>query len=100
MRRKSSLIQHLKIHQEDNLYYFGHLRKYEAKQLMDAVIQNYSIDLSHQLQEKESKDLADQIIVNSSIAFRKYQLFTYAIFCLIGSISTVPLCVILSFLLK
>ena len=80
----------------DNLYYFGHLRKYSSNQLLDSINQNYLSNKVSQPYGKESQDLAAQITVNAEIAFRKYQLFTYATYCLVTSIIIIPMSILFS----
>jgi hypothetical protein len=93
---RSNSFQVMKPQVEDNLYYFGHLRKYNSATLLDSVNQDYLNGAASVPYGKEAQDLASQIVVNSSIAFRKYQLFTYASYCLVTAIATVPAFVLLS----
>ena len=75
---------------DDNFYYFGHLKKYGAVELLDAVNRLYLNGTISTPYGKEPHDLATQIILNSGIAFRKYRLFTYSLYFLICSILSVP----------
>jgi hypothetical protein len=84
---------------EDNLYYFDHLKKYTSNELLE-VINNYYFDGSIQLPyTKEHRDLASQITVNSSIASLKFQIFTYSLYFLITSIAIVPLTIFVALVL-
>jgi Family of unknown function (DUF5706) len=87
---RSNSFQAMKPQVEDNLYYFGHLRKYNSATLLDSVNQGYLNGAASLPYGKEAQDLASQIVVNASIAFRKYQFFTYGAYCLVISILIVP----------
>lgn len=78
----------------DNLYYFGHLRKYKARELLDSVNNFYFEQKIQSPYSKECVDLAEQVTVNSEITFFKFQLFTRAVYCLIASIIVIPLIVL------
>jgi hypothetical protein len=88
--------QAMKPQVDDNLYYFGHLRKYNSVTLLDSVNQGYLNGAASLPYGKEAQDLADQIVANSSIAFRKYQFFTYGAYCLAISILIVPISILFS----
>jgi hypothetical protein len=88
--------QAMKPQVEDNLYYFGHLRKYNSVTLLDSVNQGYLNGAASLPYGKEAQDLASQIVVNSSIAFRKYQLFTYAAYLLTAAITVLPTFILIS----
>jgi hypothetical protein len=80
----------------DNLYYFGHLQKYSSDSLLNAISQNYLGNKFSPPYPKEAQDLASQITINSAIAFRKYKLFTYSAYCLVASITALPLTILFS----
>jgi Family of unknown function (DUF5706) len=84
---------------KDNLYYFGHLQKYSPDGLLDAISQNYLGNNGSQPYPKEAQDLASQITINSAIAFRKYEIFTYSVYCLVGAIIVTPLIIMVSLVL-
>jgi hypothetical protein len=80
----------------DNLYYYGHLKKYNAQTLSNAINTSYLNGGIAQPYGKESQDLATQITINAEIAFRKYRYFTCAAYCLSASIIVVPAFALLS----
>ncbi|AFZ25437.1 hypothetical protein Cylst_3282 [Cylindrospermum stagnale PCC 7417] len=83
---------------QDNLYYFGHLRKYDSTQLLDALNEHYFEGKLNKnpAYKKEYRDIAGQITINAEIAFLKFQVFTYAIYILIASILVIPCSVLTS----
>jgi len=84
---------------DDNFYYFGHLKKYSPDELLDALDRLYLNGRVQPPFSKECKDLAAQVAVNSEIAFLKFQLFTYALYFLISSIAIIPLIIFLKLLI-
>lgn len=58
----------------DNFYFFMDLRKYKAYELIDSLNRLYFNHKITNLSEKEYIDIANQIIVNSEIAFMKFKL--------------------------
>jgi hypothetical protein len=93
---KSRLYKPIRPQVSDNLYYFGHLKNYDSESLLNSINQDYlagSIVLPY---NKESKDLATQIIVNSDLAFRKYRLFSFSVYILLAAIGIVPIVILLS----
>ena len=84
---------------DDNLYYFGHLRKYGAVELLDTVNRLYLNGTVATPYGKEARDIATQITSNAGIAFRKYKFFTYSLYFLIFSILSVPVLVLLNLLI-
>lgn len=80
----------------DNFYYFGHLQKYNSKELLDALSQYYFDNKLTMPYKKEYEDLASQITINSKITFLKFKVFTYALYVLIISIIGIPFSVIVS----
>ena len=87
---RSRKFQSLAPNPNDNFYYFGHLRKYDSNSLLGALNTGYLNGSVSQPYSKEARDLASQIIVNSTIAFRKYRLFTSSAYCLVLAILVVP----------
>jgi hypothetical protein len=81
---------------EDNLYFFGHLRKYKTLQLLDRLDACYLDNATPKPYSKEAQDLALQVIINSEVAFEKFQVFTCAIYTLIVAILFIPLFVLIS----
>lgn len=82
----------------DNLYYFGDLQKYSSAELLEALNKQYVNNSAILPYGKESNDIAIQIIINSSIASMKFYLFTYALYFLIISIVTVPITMLINFI--
>jgi hypothetical protein len=80
----------------DNLYYFGDLQKYEAIELLETLNRHYCNNLAVTPYGKECCDLAVQITINSRIASLKFQMFSYSLYCLIVSIVSVPIVIIIS----
>ena len=63
----------------DNLYYFGHLRKYAPAHLAAAVARLYADETHYDAGEHRSHtDLAAQIVANSRITVAKLRLFALA----------------------
>lgn len=83
---------------DDNFYYFGHLRKYNADELLTAINKLYFSKKINTPYEKECKDIATQITVNAEIAFMKFRLFTYSSYLLILSIIVIPIILLAGFL--
>jgi hypothetical protein len=80
----------------DNLYYFGHLQKYQADELLEALNRLYYAVQTNTPPKKEDLDIANQITINSEIAFLKFKIFTFALYFLIFSIITIPICMLIS----
>ena len=59
----------------DNLYFFGHLYKYQAPELIEAINRLYLGNVITNIQKKEYTDLANQIVINSEIGYLKYTIF-------------------------
>ncbi|RSL32673.1 hypothetical protein D7Z54_14585 [Salibacterium salarium] len=66
------------ISNNDNLHYFNHLSKYTPEQLIDAMSLQYYEDAFGDLKNKYNIDLANQIVINSNIAVRKFKHFKCA----------------------
>lgn len=81
----------------DNLYYYGHLLKYKDEELLEAFNQLYFVNKINKPYNKEYLDLANQIIINSEIAFLKFKMFTFSLWFLIASILIIPI-IVLSYL--
>jgi hypothetical protein len=63
----------------DNLYYYGHLAKYEPAALVETIAREYiRVDLTDEIYPRSRLDLAAQIVINSRIAMDKLQLFGIA----------------------
>ncbi len=83
---------------EDNLYFYGHLKKYQAEELLDRLNQTYlSNSPVSQPYSKEAKDLAVQVTINSGIAFIKFEIFRYAVYTLAAAIISVPVFILITF---
>ena len=74
----------------DNLWYFAHLQKYNAIELLEAMNKLYFENQLSVPYKKEYEDIAAQITINAEIAFLKFQIFTYAVYVLIASILVIP----------
>ncbi|NJK53198.1 MAG: hypothetical protein HC849_16920 [Oscillatoriales cyanobacterium RU_3_3] len=84
---------------DDNFYYFGHLRKYTPDELLGAINKLYLGDIIQLPYEKECRDIAAQITVNSEIAFLKFRFFTYSSYLLALSIGAIPIIVLVHLIL-
>lgn len=84
----------------DNFYYFGHLVKYHASELLDALNRLYLDNKVSLPYKKEYLDLASQITINSEIAFLKFKLFFISLWILIIAVISVPICLLISFILS
>ena len=83
----------------DNFYFFGHLYKYQEPKLIDAINRLYLRGKIQDLQNKKYADLANQIIVNSEIAYLKFKIFSWALYFLIGSIFSIPICIVVNLII-
>jgi hypothetical protein len=79
----------------DNLYFYGSLRKYNSSELLDAFNLHYFENKVPKPYGKECLDLANQIIVNSDIAFSKFNFFKKGVYSLIAAILVIPTSVLL-----
>lgn len=95
-KSKPKVNSHLKISDNDNFYYFGHLLKYQPIELMDAINRLYFEGKISNSKKKEYLDLSTQIILNSEIAYLKFRIFSFSLYLLIISIISVPLCLFFS----
>ncbi|WP_416669306.1 Pycsar system effector family protein [Egbenema bharatensis] len=83
---------------KDNLYFYGHLYKFNKDELLDALNRLYLEGLTKNLDKKEYGDLADQIIINSEIAYMKFKFFTWASYFLIAALLCTPFSMLIGFL--
>ncbi|MBD2511818.1 hypothetical protein H6G91_32035 [Nostoc muscorum FACHB-395] len=74
----------------DNFWFFGHLQKYNAIELLEVLNKYYFTNKLNLPYKKEHEDIAAQITINAEIAFLKFQVFTYAVYVLIASILVLP----------
>ena len=65
---------------DDNLYFFGHVAKYDPATLAVAIATRYDRVPEPVLHEVHT-DLAAQLIVNARIAMQKLRLFRWSVFC-------------------
>lgn len=84
----------------DNLYFFGHLQKYNSDKLLDSLNRYYFENKITNLDRREYIDLADQIIINAQITSSKLKLFTYGVYILIFSILAIPLSILISLIIS
>lgn len=68
----------------DNLLYFGHLKKYNAKTLIEAVTERVTPTTNQGCQI--DNDYAEQIITNSRITDAKMRHFIFSAYCTFGVI--------------
>lgn len=98
-RSKPKVNHKLKINDNDNFYYYGHLFKYQPIELINAFNRLYFEGKIKNIQKKEFFDLSNQIIVNSEIAYLKFKIFAFALYLLILSIFSIPICLIISLII-
>lgn len=83
-------ISHLyskKISVNDNLVYYGHICKYPTEKYVIALYSNFeNRNISYAECPKYEKQLAEQIVINSRIAMKKYYLFDLSVGILVISI--------------
>ncbi|MEH1846939.1 MAG: hypothetical protein V7L25_18575 [Nostoc sp.] len=96
VQTKAARNSNIELKNTDNLYYFGHLYKYNSTQLLDMLNKYYFEENLSIPYKKEYKDIASQITINSEITFLKLQVFTYALYVLIASIIVIPFSIIIS----
>lgn len=80
----------------DNLYFFGHLYKYQEAELIDAINRLYLESTIENTRKKEYADLANQIITNSEISHLKLKIFLWSFYFFISSILSIPICIAIS----
>jgi hypothetical protein len=68
----------------DNLYYYGHLAKFQTTELIEKVRELHEIKPGEGT--RGERDLASQIIVNSRITRSKMHLFAWAARCLLAGV--------------
>ena len=88
------------IRDDDNLYYFGCLYKYQAHELVDAINRLYLESSIQNARKKEYLDLASQVSVNSEIAYLKFKIFSWALYTLILSLLSIPIVMIISLIFR
>lgn len=98
-RSKPNVNNKLKTNDNDNFYYYGHLLKYKPIELVNAFNRLYFEGKINNIQNKEFFDLSNQIIVNSEITYLKFKIFSFALYLLILSIFSIPICLIFSLII-
>lgn len=96
MRGKPSKNPSKRLDQNDNLYYFGHLQKYQPIELLEALNKYYFEGKIQTPYKKEYEDLTCQITINSEITSLKLKFFNFALYFLIASIFAIPISIITS----
>jgi len=66
---------------EDNLLFYEHIRKYSHKDYSDAISKYFGVDVKGQ---KNLEDLCAQIVENSKIAAKKFNIFKVTVFLMIA----------------
>ncbi|MFT4804613.1 MAG: hypothetical protein ACI9YE_001818 [Psychroserpens sp.] len=85
------------IDENDNLQYFAHIAKYTPSTYLSKLISSLSI--TSPVINNYQKNQADQIITNSVIAVRKYNLFKKAIWLTLTAVTT-PLFALVIYYIK
>jgi hypothetical protein len=83
------LITSKKPSDSDNLLFFGHAAKYNSESYLEKLFS--STENPEKSFTTYEKYYAEQIIVNSIIALRKFRLFTFAIWLSVGAVMTLLL---------
>lgn len=65
-------------HPADNLFYFGHIAKYSARQLIESMVERYLPDVDLEMKQVYL-DLAAQVTINARITMWKLRLFNIAV---------------------
>lgn len=93
--RQNKALKEKAIDENDNLYFWEDIKKYEVEEYLKKVQKNLCITGSKSAGAGEKttydrleKDLASQIIINSRITSRKYKYFEFALILAIGGIFT------------
>lgn len=60
---------------DDNLFFFGHIADYSAKEYVEALYQAVGLQAQN---KKLEIDLAGQVVINARIGMKKYRFFTVA----------------------
>lgn len=64
----------------DNLYYYGHLARYQPRPLVDEIVRRHLGGAVNQIDDGHLH-LAAQIITNARITLRKLRIFSYSVVC-------------------
>jgi len=67
-----------KLHETDNLFFYGDIYKYSISELEKAYNKNYNVDINNSI----NKDLINQILNNSEIALYKFNCFKVSSICI------------------
>ncbi|MDM8522214.1 DUF5706 domain-containing protein [Desulfococcaceae bacterium HSG8] len=76
------------IRPSDNLLFFADIHKYDEKAYLDALSEAVLNEEREEPYTRTEKFYANQIIVNSGIAMRKYVLFNAALWCTVAAVIT------------
>lgn len=74
-----------------NLLFFGDLRKVPLEAAGAELSERYGPAAGRSITDNFVEDIAVQIVVNSRIAYRKFQLFDWAASCVIGAFAVMTL---------
>lgn len=98
LKSKPSNKNNIHLKETDNFYYFQDLRKYKAYELIESLNKLYFNSKITNLDTKEYIDIANQIIVNSEIAFMKFKLSGVSSWLLMLAIFFTMLTIIVDFI--
>lgn len=85
----------------DNLYFYGDVCKYSREELADAIGRFYFPSLStEKIRTRNHLDIAAQIVANSQIAMRKYNLFKIALWSAVLAIFATPVGALIWYAIK
>jgi len=77
----------------DNLLFFGHIQKYDPREYLRALY--VSAGMADEQGSEMERMYAEQIVVSSRIAARKFTMFRWAIWITIGGLVTPPIAYLL-----
>lgn len=77
----------------NNVIFYGEIRNHTADDYLHAL--SKSVGIEHAEFSDFEKDYANQIVVNSTIAYKKFNFFRIGIWVVIGGIVTLPLGILL-----
>jgi hypothetical protein len=83
----------------DNLYFFSHVYKYSAAELIDSITHSYMTHSDCYLcQTRNNLDIAAQVIANAYITAYKLRLFTIAVWLAFSGLLIIPVVSLLHYL--
>lgn len=81
----------------NNVIFFGEIRNLSPDKYIDELAESIGLENYHP--SKYESDMANQIVVNSAITYKKFNFFRFGVWALIGGIFTIPVGIILYMLI-